>query len=169
MVQAFETGISKFGRIDIVVANAGIMESTAVLDMQVDEDGVPLESTEAVKVIDVNLKGTLNSKNMPIFIKKVRVTITLSTDPFTRSTETGTALLEQEHPFFSRRLSRCRHPRHFDVRLLWHHGECRLHRLKARCSRSPQGVTAKGGVPPDQGQLHRPVLHAHVHHCWTRR
>jgi NAD(P)-dependent dehydrogenase (short-subunit alcohol dehydrogenase family) len=62
LVQVFKQGERKFGRIDIVVANAGIMESTAVLDMQVDENGTPIESNEANKVIDVNLKGTLNSE-----------------------------------------------------------------------------------------------------------
>ncbi|KAH7028969.1 uncharacterized protein B0I36DRAFT_422797 [Microdochium trichocladiopsis] len=57
----FKQGVAKFGGIDIVVANAGIMESNTVLDVEVDEHGDPLESSEAVKVLDVNLKGTLNT------------------------------------------------------------------------------------------------------------
>ncbi|KXJ90095.1 3-hydroxyacyl-CoA dehydrogenase type-2 [Microdochium bolleyi] len=57
----FKQGIAKFGRIDIVVANAGIMESNTVLDVDVDDYGDPIESAEAVKVLDVNLKGTLNT------------------------------------------------------------------------------------------------------------
>lgn len=57
----FKRGVAAFGRIDIVVANAGIMESNTVLDVETDDNGDPLESTEAVKVLDVNLKGTLNS------------------------------------------------------------------------------------------------------------
>lgn len=61
MVQAFEDGIEKFGRIDIVVANAGVMESKPVLDVESDENGRPLESKEGIQVIDVNLKGALNS------------------------------------------------------------------------------------------------------------
>ena len=59
----FKQGVAAFGRIDIVVANAGIMESNTVLDVETDDNGDPLESTEAVKVLDVNLKGTLNSKS----------------------------------------------------------------------------------------------------------
>ncbi|KAJ1326063.1 3-oxoacyl-[acyl-carrier protein] reductase [Microdochium nivale] len=57
----FKQGVARFGRIDVVVANAGIMESNTVLDVEVDEHGDPLESAEAVKVLDVNLKGTLNT------------------------------------------------------------------------------------------------------------
>ena len=62
MVNVFKQGIQTYGRIDIVVANAGIMESSPILDVQVDANGDPLESVEAVRVLDVNLKGTLNSK-----------------------------------------------------------------------------------------------------------
>ena len=62
MVHLFEETINKFGRVDIVVANAGIMESKPVLDMEFDQDGKPLESTESLKVLDVNLKGTFNSE-----------------------------------------------------------------------------------------------------------
>jgi NAD(P)-dependent dehydrogenase (short-subunit alcohol dehydrogenase family) len=61
-VEVFKAGKKMFGRIDIVVANAGIMESRPVLDVEVDENGDPVESHEATKVIDVNLKGALNSK-----------------------------------------------------------------------------------------------------------
>ncbi|KAK6850704.1 hypothetical protein PG987_000338 [Apiospora arundinis] len=61
MVDAFDLTISKFGRVDMVVANAGIMESTPVLDIQLDERGKPLESKEALEVFDVNLKGALNT------------------------------------------------------------------------------------------------------------
>lgn len=64
MVDLFEGTISRFGRVDMVVANAGMMESTVVLDMQLDEGGTPLESKEALEVLDVNLKGSLNSELM---------------------------------------------------------------------------------------------------------
>lgn len=59
----FATASKRFGQIDIVVANAGIMEQheSFALD-KVDNDGALLESKEAFRVIDINLKGTLNSK-----------------------------------------------------------------------------------------------------------
>ncbi|KAJ5807356.1 hypothetical protein N7447_010812 [Penicillium robsamsonii] len=63
LTACFEEAITTFGKVDIVIANAGIMESESVLDMDnVDENGRLLESVEAGKVIDVNLKGTLNSE-----------------------------------------------------------------------------------------------------------
>jgi NAD(P)-dependent dehydrogenase (short-subunit alcohol dehydrogenase family) len=63
MTNLFKETVRHFGRIDIVVANAGIMETSPVLDENaVDENGNLLESKEAFKVIDINLKGTLNSE-----------------------------------------------------------------------------------------------------------
>jgi NAD(P)-dependent dehydrogenase (short-subunit alcohol dehydrogenase family) len=63
IISLFKTTISKFGSVDIVVANAGVMESKMVLDMdEEDEKGNPIESKEFSKVIDINLKGTMNSK-----------------------------------------------------------------------------------------------------------
>lgn len=63
MKDLFKTAIKTFGSVDVVIANAGVMESHAVLDVEtVDDHGDLLEATEASKVIDINLKGTLNSK-----------------------------------------------------------------------------------------------------------
>ena len=63
MKDLFRTASIRFGRIDIVVANAAIMETSPVLDLNaIDSNGDLLESREAFKVIDVNIKGTLNSK-----------------------------------------------------------------------------------------------------------
>lgn len=63
LTSCFKAAIERFGGIDIVVANAGIMESSPVLDVDfVDENGDLRETTEAGRVIDVNLKGTLNSR-----------------------------------------------------------------------------------------------------------
>ncbi|KAK8045013.1 hypothetical protein PG993_005037 [Apiospora rasikravindrae] len=61
MVELFDCTINKFGGVDMVVANAGIMETAPILDMQLDENRAPLESKEALDVLDVNLKGTLNT------------------------------------------------------------------------------------------------------------
>lgn len=59
----FKQVIKLFGCIDVVVANAGIMESSPVLDLEgVDSNGDLLESREAFRVLDVNIKGTFNSK-----------------------------------------------------------------------------------------------------------
>jgi NAD(P)-dependent dehydrogenase (short-subunit alcohol dehydrogenase family) len=63
MTKLFRLTKKKFGSVDIVVANAGIMESSSVLESQeVDEIGDLKEPTDAYRVIDTNLKGTLNSK-----------------------------------------------------------------------------------------------------------
>ncbi|OAA58495.1 short chain dehydrogenase/reductase [Niveomyces insectorum RCEF 264] len=62
MQNLFKQAVAKFGRVDVVVANAGIMETAPVLDMDaVDANGDLVESREAFKVLDVNIKGTLNT------------------------------------------------------------------------------------------------------------
>ncbi|KGO77892.1 Short-chain dehydrogenase/reductase SDR [Penicillium italicum] len=63
----FAQSIQKFGKIDIVVANAGIMESQKLFDVgNVDEHGELCESTEGFRVIDVNLKGTINTLRLAL-------------------------------------------------------------------------------------------------------
>lgn len=62
MVALFNTAVSKFGRVDIVVANAGIMETKPFFDFDVDESTGDLsEERGAARVVDINLKGTMNS------------------------------------------------------------------------------------------------------------
>ncbi|KAL4875136.1 hypothetical protein BJY04DRAFT_202644 [Aspergillus karnatakaensis] len=62
MLSLFRRTLDKFGSLDTVVANAGIMEKTETLDIDnTDADGNLLESTGAFGVIDVNVKGTLNT------------------------------------------------------------------------------------------------------------
>ncbi|CAI7656457.1 unnamed protein product [Penicillium pancosmium] len=63
----FKKTVEIFGGIDIVVANAGIMESRSVLDFEVDEDGELKEDEEAKRVFDVNLRGTLNTLRLALF------------------------------------------------------------------------------------------------------
>ena len=60
--QLFKATIEKFGKVDIVIANAGIMESRRFFDFEVDESG-ELKDDGSGRVIDVNLKGTMNSKS----------------------------------------------------------------------------------------------------------
>ncbi|KAI1878950.1 hypothetical protein JX265_003127 [Neoarthrinium moseri] len=67
MTNLFKEALRRFGSIDIVVANAGIMETSPVLDENaVDENGDLLESTEGFRVIDINLKGTLNTLRLAL-------------------------------------------------------------------------------------------------------
>ncbi|OJJ50793.1 hypothetical protein ASPZODRAFT_263639 [Penicilliopsis zonata CBS 506.65] len=71
MTAVFKETLRQFGRIDIVVANAGIMETQPVLDMEdLNADGELRESLEASRVIDVNLKGTLNTLRLAMFYMK---------------------------------------------------------------------------------------------------
>lgn len=64
MKELFSIAVKTFGSIEVVVANAGVMENHMTLDVEtVDSNGDLLEATEASKVIDINVKGTLNSKS----------------------------------------------------------------------------------------------------------
>lgn len=62
----FRTTKEKFGQVDIVIANAGLMESKGFFDFDEDEAGELREPKEAYKVIDVNLKGSMNSTTSTI-------------------------------------------------------------------------------------------------------
>lgn len=63
MVDLFKNAKSEFGRVDIVVANAGIMETKPFFDFDLDPSTGDLKDEPGLgRVIDVNLKGTMNSK-----------------------------------------------------------------------------------------------------------
>jgi NAD(P)-dependent dehydrogenase (short-subunit alcohol dehydrogenase family) len=62
MKSLFKTTIEKFGQVDIVIANAGMMESKEFFEFEEDENGELKEPNDAYRVVDVNLKGTMNSK-----------------------------------------------------------------------------------------------------------
>ena len=66
MTAVFKTAKERFGSVEVVVANAGVMESEMLLDVdgdrRVDENGDLKECGEFSKVVDVNVKGTMNSK-----------------------------------------------------------------------------------------------------------
>ncbi|KAL1961704.1 hypothetical protein VTN77DRAFT_1308 [Rasamsonia byssochlamydoides] len=71
MVDLFETAREAFnnGRIDIAIANAGLMERTNFLDENLDEEGKLAEPNYAV--VDVNLKGALNTTKLALhYFKK---------------------------------------------------------------------------------------------------
>ncbi|RAH65383.1 dehydrogenase with different specificitie [Aspergillus aculeatinus CBS 121060] len=62
MKTLFHETVRILGEVNIVIANAGVMESHPVLDLDnIDENGDLRESTEGFRVIDINLKGTLNT------------------------------------------------------------------------------------------------------------
>ncbi|CAI7614899.1 unnamed protein product [Penicillium crustosum] len=93
LTACFEEAIATFGKVDIVIANAGIMESESVLDMNnVDANGRLLESLEAGRVIDVNLKGTLNRRsytdNVPIHLYQTALRLGLHYTKSSTSTTT---------------------------------------------------------------------------------
>ena len=66
MTAVFRTAKERFGGVEVVVANAGVMESEMVLDVdgdrRVDENGDLEEYGEFSRVVDVTVKGTMNSK-----------------------------------------------------------------------------------------------------------
>ena len=64
MIALFRKTKERFGRIDIVIANAGIMESQHLFELDLDSNGDPQEPTEHGRVIDVNIKGTMNTLTM---------------------------------------------------------------------------------------------------------
>ncbi|GES64699.1 MFS multidrug transporter [Aspergillus terreus] len=75
MTALFKEATRHFGAVDIVIANAGVMESHAVLDLDdIDEAGDLRESAEGFKVIDINLKGTLNTLRLAMHHMKPRQT-----------------------------------------------------------------------------------------------
>ncbi|KAF2628132.1 NAD(P)-binding protein [Macroventuria anomochaeta] len=57
----FRNTKEKFSQVDIVIANAGLMESRGFFDFEEDDNGELKEPTEAYKIIDVNLKGSMNT------------------------------------------------------------------------------------------------------------
>jgi NAD(P)-dependent dehydrogenase (short-subunit alcohol dehydrogenase family) len=76
MTSLYRKIIEEFGQIDVVIANAGMMESRDFwdLDADLDESGELKESLEAWRVIDVNLKGTMNSMfAVPFTLQSMRV------------------------------------------------------------------------------------------------
>lgn len=61
MSRLYQATLERFGRVNIVVANAGIMENRHFFDFVVDEAGELREDSGSGRVIDVNLKGAMNS------------------------------------------------------------------------------------------------------------
>ncbi|KUJ24010.1 NAD(P)-binding protein [Mollisia scopiformis] len=67
MVSLFNQTVSLFGSVELVVANAGMMESKPYYEFEEDENGDLKEPKESYRVIDVNLKGTMNTLRLAIY------------------------------------------------------------------------------------------------------
>ncbi|OCL05069.1 NAD(P)-binding protein [Glonium stellatum] len=57
----YQQSIDRFGGVDIVIANAGAMESKEFYDFERDENGELKEPVEAHRIVDINLKGAMNN------------------------------------------------------------------------------------------------------------
>lgn len=57
----FRATKKRFGQVDVVVANAGLMESRGFWEFEEDEGGELMEAREVGRVVDVNLMGAMNS------------------------------------------------------------------------------------------------------------
>lgn len=86
MVSLFKTTKEKYGRIDIVIANAGLMESTHLFDLGLDSNEDPIEPKEHHRVIDVNVKGTMNTLTLAMHHMK-------SQSPLPNTSHRGSVLL----------------------------------------------------------------------------
>ncbi|KAK7432515.1 hypothetical protein QQZ08_001080 [Neonectria magnoliae] len=65
----FAATIERFLRVDIVVANAGVMETRGFFDFEINAKG-DLEDDGSGRIVDVNLKGTMNTLKHAVFHMK---------------------------------------------------------------------------------------------------
>lgn len=130
MQNLFKQSIAKFGSVEFVIANAGVMESKSAMDLdEVDENGDLVEASEVNRVIDINLKGTLNSK----FSFVSTIGFENIADSFGFSHSIGYASYEEESAMFRGWFSRLSPPCHFDVWVLRSYWSRRIHIFKTRC------------------------------------
>jgi NAD(P)-dependent dehydrogenase (short-subunit alcohol dehydrogenase family) len=126
MKSLFRETKKRFGQIDIVVANAGLMESKGFFEFKEDSQEELEEPAEAYKVVDVNVKGTMNSKYCIHLQPQSLISASI-------------AISDAHHVIQStrrRRLSRLNRPHLVSRRVLRQKRRCRVHRIKARCNRT---------------------------------
>jgi NAD(P)-dependent dehydrogenase (short-subunit alcohol dehydrogenase family) len=154
----FKAAIKTFGSVEVVVANAGVMESYMTLDVEtVDTNGDLLEATEASKVIDINVKGTLNSEFQIISLLLLPLLITHY------SFEIGTSSYERQRRTLSRWVKRLYCPRHLHIWICRRHW-CRSIRFLQACyHRFAPVITACGCAAQYQSQCCCSLRHAHQH------
>lgn len=63
----YQQSIDRFGGVDIVIANAGAMESKEFYDFERDENGELKEPVEAHRIVDINLKGAMNTLKLAMY------------------------------------------------------------------------------------------------------
>lgn len=155
MITLFNQTAQKFGPIDIVIANAGTMESSAVLDLNdVDDEGNLKESTEGFKVIDINLKGTLNSTSHHIDTQNRLANHRESPSPRNVSYEI------QKYTRLNRTIG-------VHVWLFRRHWSRCLRSLQARCHRPSSGFPADVTKVRDPSQCRRAFLYPDADHGWV--
>ena len=163
MTTLFKRTIQTFGALHVVVANAGIMESAEVLDLDdVDDDGNLRESKEAFKVIDVNLKGTLNSMS-----SQVQTEHDDSSDHALTYARFSCKACNALHEGLSseRRCAAIYHIDCFDFGLLWRNGCFCLYLLEARSDRAAARVSASCTEIRHCSQSNCAVLHPYTYYC----
>ncbi|KAF1993632.1 NAD(P)-binding protein [Amniculicola lignicola CBS 123094] len=67
MKDLFQRAERVFGQVDIVIANAGMMESKGFFEFEEEDGGDLKEPVDAYRVIDVNLKGTMNTLRLAMY------------------------------------------------------------------------------------------------------
>lgn len=155
MRDLFRTTKERFSQVDIVIANAGLMESRGFFDFDEDENGELKEPTEAYKIIDVNLKGSMNSATLPSLI-----TFRGLTYNSTQTSDTCNAVKSTRCRWITRLSgSHC-----FDIWLLWRHRCGIVHLIQARCCWSGSVITAESERAGCPSQCSGAVLHSYVYY-----
>ncbi|KAF2686133.1 NAD(P)-binding protein [Lentithecium fluviatile CBS 122367] len=70
MQSLFRETKRRFGQVDVVVANAGLMESRGFFEFEENEHGELREDVGSAKVVDVNLRGTMNTLRLAMHAMK---------------------------------------------------------------------------------------------------
>ncbi|THH05638.1 hypothetical protein EW145_g4652 [Phellinidium pouzarii] len=65
LVSLFELALSKFGRVDVVVPNAGISEFSRFLDVRLNERGLPKKPP--LKTVEINLISVLHTTQLAFY------------------------------------------------------------------------------------------------------
>lgn len=153
----FREAKKKFGQVDIVVANAGMMESKGFFEFEEDENGELKEPVEGYRVLDVNLKGTMNSKCRCESLCYAHRMLMIG------SPAVSNALHEIQSTRLGGRTRLC-HSYCFDIWLLRRHWCCVIHCLQARRRGSRSLITARSKPTQCARERNCTIFHTHVYH-----
>ncbi|KAF2634705.1 NAD(P)-binding protein [Massarina eburnea CBS 473.64] len=70
MQALFRETKERFGNVDVVIANAGLMESKGFFEFEEDDRGQLVEDIGSKKILDVNLRGTMNTLRLAMHAMK---------------------------------------------------------------------------------------------------